>query len=118
MKQLADGDRILPDGFHADDFELRFDGNSVTLEMRSDDGQAVTLEASWVLSFRHDLAEDEDSVEGSVNILRVLQVPAWDLPYRDEEGSRGDFAREKNFYHLHIPDVGILECWAVAVARR
>jgi hypothetical protein len=118
MTVLAHGDRLLPDQFGADDFELRFDGMDVIVKMRSDDGRSATLAATWVLSFRFDLAQDEDPVEGSYDTLLILDDPPWTIPYRDEDSGRGDFAREKRFFHLNIPDVGLFECWAVAVERR
>lgn len=118
MTVLAPGDRLLPDQFGADDFDLRFDGSTVVIEMRMDGEPSVTLEASSVLSFRFRLEQDEDPIEGSFDTLLVLQNPAWDQPYQQEDSFRGEFVREKKFYHLNIPDIGIFECWAVAIARR
>lgn len=119
MTVLVDGDRLLPDHFGADDYEIHSANGTIVIQMRADNRQSITLEASKVLSFRFSQEEVyEGYIEGSLNRLLVPRNGGWEIRYRDEDSPFGDFVRETTFYHLNIPDVGILECWAAAITRR
>jgi hypothetical protein len=119
MTILGHGDPLLPEGFGADQYDIRFSRSVIVIDMRTDDGESVTLEASGVMSFRFSYEEVYlGYLEGSLDKLLILENPAWELRYRDEDTPFGELVREMCFYHLNIPDVGILECWAKAITRR
>lgn len=116
MKLLNTNDELIPEHFSVEEFSLSFDGQILSLRMRSADGALKVLEATGVLSYRFSLEEVYSGyVEGSLNVLISPAKAQWPLRYVEEQNSLGEFIRTREFYHLNVPDVGILECWATGV---
>lgn len=119
MTLLDHGDSILPAGFGADACDVRASQGKLIVELRSDDGANVRLEAEGVIAFRCSYEQVyDDYVEGSLDTVLILEQPRWKVRAHEKETPLGDYVSEARFYHLNIPDVGIIvECWAASISR-
>ena len=82
------------------------------------EGGTTKLEFTGSISYRFILSELYlDIAEDGWDKLLVLENPLWPLRLSDEDSSRGEFVRRRHFFHMHISDVGVLECYALEVHR-
>ena len=118
MPELQGGDCLFPEGATPADLHLWQNGSTLALRVETFEGGAVRFEIEGVLSYRFTASENYlGYLDGSPDRLLVINEPPWSLRLADEESARGDFVRRRRFFHLDISDVGILECYGLAVRR-
>jgi hypothetical protein len=119
MQELEPGDWLFPRGTSPTGHELSETDGMLSLKVETLAGQTFCFEMDGVISYRFTLSEMYSGIiEDSFDKLLILDAPLWQLRLADEDSVRGDFVRKRRFFHVHITDVGVLECYALRVRRR